>query len=94
MLSRHPSDQDLVLLSEKFQSAYVPYFIAGDNPGSLNTGHNRIERIRDSGVEIDYSNAARLSSLLRVAAGKFKSLTAREVRPSESISNEFPSSLF
>ncbi|KAM5544186.1 hypothetical protein V8D89_001846 [Ganoderma adspersum] len=58
MLSRHPSDQDLVQLSEKFQNA--------------------IERIRDSGVELDYSNAARLSSLLRVAAGKFKSLTLRD----------------
>ncbi|KAI1793464.1 hypothetical protein LXA43DRAFT_1000860 [Ganoderma leucocontextum] len=39
-----------------------------------------IDRIRESDMELSYSNIARISSLLRVVAGRLKSLTAKELR--------------
>ena len=40
----------------------------------------RIDRVRASEGELDYSKITQISSLLRVAFGRMKSLTAREVR--------------
>ena len=87
---RHSSNRELVQPSEEFRKAYVLCFFTQWRRGNIIL-YFRIDRIRESNfVEVDYSNITRVSSLLRVAVGRMKSPTAREVRSSNASPTNFP----